>query len=341
MKPKIKSFGEFLFEGGWASKLTQSSVITPSVIVDAEEFLLEFADKFNKKRDYSIVPVTPVGSGINYLKDLKENPDKTYGDIDYLFKIQDLEESKENLKKVYADIVDFIETTDISKIEKEESIRESKKSTPKLIVNLDADNWYQIDLVLAFDTYVTWTAGRMSPAQGYKGFVVGSVYSSLGKVLKLSIAEKGVKMKTSEGNPVDFSSRKYRAEHLVTRDFENMFSDIAKYFAQMSQTTVRDLEKYKKLDNKKLTLQDICENIKKLFKDLDRMEVFETWPSFGVSNYEQAVSAFVEDFKQRIEKNSSGAKFDKAESESAKASAQKVKMQAEAAKKEVEELMKD
>lgn len=339
MKPIIKSFDQFLFEGGWASKFTQNSLITPEVIVKSEEFLLEFASKFNKGRSYSIVPVTPVGSGINYLKDLKEDPDKIYGDIDYLFKIQGLEESKENLKKVYADIVDFIKTTDIPKIEKEESIRESKKSTPKLIVNLDTNNWYQIDLVLAFDTYVTWSEGRMSPAKGYKGFVVGSIYSSLGKILKLSISEKGVKMKTLDDQPVDFSSRKYEAEHLVTRDFENMFSAMAEHFAKMSLSTTHDFENYKKLDNKNLTLQDICDNIKKLFKDLDKMKIFERFPSLEVSNYQQAVKEFVEDFKWRIEKNSSGAKFDKAESESAKASAQKVKMQAAAAKKEVEELM--
>ena len=151
MSKHVKNFEQFIFEGGWASKLTQSSVIKPSTIIDAQDFVIDFAERFNKDRGYQLIPVTPVGSGINYEKDAKETPDKTYGDIDYLFKIQGLEESKENLKKVNKDLVKFIEDNDIPKIEKEETVRESKISTVKLIVNLDANNWYQIDIVLAFD----------------------------------------------------------------------------------------------------------------------------------------------------------------------------------------------
>jgi hypothetical protein len=339
MKPIIETFDQFLFEGGWASKLTQSSVITPQVILKAEDFVVDFIAKFNKGRDYMLVPVTPVGSGINYKKDLKENPDKTYGDIDYLFKIQGLEESNENLKKVNADLVEFIENNDLPQIEKEETVRESKKSTAKLIVNLDSNNWYQIDVVLAFDTYVEWTEGRMSPAAGYKGFVVGGIYSSLAQILKLSISEKGVKRKTQNGRPVDFSTRKDTEEMLVTRNFKQMFLEIAKYFAKFSDLKGHKFQDYQELDNKNLTLRVICENIKKLFKDLEDMKVFKTWPEYDVKDSQDAIQKFVKDYQQRIDKNVSGAKFDKAETESARAAAKKVKMQGEAAKKEVEELM--
>jgi hypothetical protein len=338
MRTSIKTFDEFIFEGGWASKLTQHSSIKPATIMKSEDFVVDFAEKFNKGRDYMLVPITPVGSGINYKKDAEESPEKTYGDIDYLFKIQGLEESKENLKKVNSDLVDFIENNDLPKIEKEETVRESKKSPVKLIVNLENDNWYQIDVVLAFETHVEWTEGRMSPASGYKGFVAGGVYSSLGKILMLSISEKGVKMKMKDGHPVDFSVRKNVTEHLVTRNFKNMFLEIAEHFAEMIGAESHKLQDYLPLDNKKLTLQALCKNIKKLFKDVEELGVFEKWPEYELKDASEAEEKFVQDFFWRIDKNVSATKFEKAETESARAAVKKIKMQGESAKQEIKEL---
>jgi hypothetical protein len=336
---KIKNFNEFIFEGGWASKLTQSSVIKPSTIILAETFAVDFAEKFNKGRSYQIIPVSPVGSGIHYKEDVEKNPEKTYGDIDYLFKILGLEESKENMKRCISDLIEFLEKTDLSKIEKEESIRESKKGSVKLIVNLDTDNFYQFDMILAFDTYVNWTLGRMSPVKGYKGFVIGTLYSSLGKILKLSIAEQGVKTKLENDEPVDFAKRTSTKEILITRDFEEMFSEIAKYFAKRDHAEPRKLQNYEKLNNKELTLQIVCENIKKLFIDLDEIGTFKMWSQYNVKDAKNGLSQVIKDYDERLTKNSSSTKFDKAETESAITAAKKVKMQGAAALEEVKELL--
>jgi len=340
MNIRIKKFEDFIFEGGWASKLTQSSTIKPSVIVKAEDFIVKFLEDFNSSRDYELVPMTPVGSGINYKKDLEETPEKTYGDIDYLVKIVNLEESRENLHRCNLDIIDFIREKKPNSIALEDTLRESNKSSIKLIVQIEG-NYYQIDLILAFESYAEWTAGRLSPAEGYKGFVSGSLYSSLGKILKMSISETGVKAKTESGNPVDFQKRSGVVEEIVSRNYRNMFENIIEYFAKRDGMKHLKFSGYKPLDNRKLTLEILCYNIKRLFDDLEETGTFAKWPQYGIKDAEDGISQLVKDYEERIDRTLSSTKFDKAESESALASLKKAKMQGEAAKLEVRKFLVD
>jgi hypothetical protein len=85
-------------------------------------------------------------------------------------------------------------------------------------------------------------------------------------------------------------------------------------------------------------LQVICDNIKKLFKDVEDLGVFEKWPEYELKDANEAEEKFIQDFFSRIDKNVSSTKFEKAETESAIAAVKKIKMQGESAKQEVKQL---
>ena len=78
-----------LFEGGWASTLTQDTKITPQMVGKAVDSINSFIAAFNAfLSNKSMPPVKqghPVGSSNYWQRDLRLNPNKEYGDMDYLF----------------------------------------------------------------------------------------------------------------------------------------------------------------------------------------------------------------------------------------------------------------
>jgi hypothetical protein len=76
-----------VMEGGWASTATQNTVITPAVIGEAVANLNEFAREYNawqaeNELGLEIKIGNPKGSGTYYKRDLQQDPEREYGDID-------------------------------------------------------------------------------------------------------------------------------------------------------------------------------------------------------------------------------------------------------------------
>ena len=74
--------------GGWATTKTQGTKITPAVLQEAIGVLENIFNDFNqwaKAHGFdSLTVVGPGGSGVYFKKDLEENPEKAYGDVDIL-----------------------------------------------------------------------------------------------------------------------------------------------------------------------------------------------------------------------------------------------------------------
>ena len=88
MNRKIISLNEFLNEGGWSSTKTQETKLTPKVLKAVDEQIKEFDKEFNVHLKSAGLPslkfIKAIGSGSWYEDDLINQPDKIYGDIDYL-----------------------------------------------------------------------------------------------------------------------------------------------------------------------------------------------------------------------------------------------------------------
>ena len=109
---------EILSEGGWSSKLTQDTIITPQTIADVIPVMKEFEILFNKHLGKENIPPirigNPVGSGTYYKRDLMNNPDKEYGDIDvqFIIKRDDKLTASATLKIYFDSVKRFCEQND-------------------------------------------------------------------------------------------------------------------------------------------------------------------------------------------------------------------------------------
>ena len=84
----IKLFEQWLSEGGWATTKTQSTKIKPKIVADSVKKLSILGQEFNKHLSTIELPpmefLKPIGSGTWYEDDIESQPDKVYGDVDYM-----------------------------------------------------------------------------------------------------------------------------------------------------------------------------------------------------------------------------------------------------------------
>src|ERR1700741_3676962 len=83
---------EFIIEGGWASTVTQGTHITPQLVANVMKILTtHFIPHLNKFLATKNLPPTeisaPGGSASYYKRDLVQQPNKEYGDVDVQFHI--------------------------------------------------------------------------------------------------------------------------------------------------------------------------------------------------------------------------------------------------------------
>ena len=88
MKNYVKMFESFVNEGGWATVKTQETVIRPQIIKDAVKKIQVIAAELNAHYRSLQMPeldfTHPIGSGTWYEEDIVSQPDKVYGDVDFM-----------------------------------------------------------------------------------------------------------------------------------------------------------------------------------------------------------------------------------------------------------------
>ena len=317
-----------LIEGGWASTLTQDTKLTPAVVKECMALYDKFVKQFNqflKNKDLPEVEAgEPKGSAHYYQKDLKDNPEKEYGDVDMLFYIPRLDGTTDNNNRsIYQNAVkEFCEGR--------EDIQTENGNF--LIFKLANGGYAQIDLLIAYGENKDWAKGRMTPEHGLKGAIGGFMYSSLADLLNLSININGVQVKTKDGEPVKFRTIKGVDLKTISRDINNFGIDICKFY--YSAITGKDpkttklsptLKKHPGVDPEDMKNYDIAMMVKGIGETLELNGLFGKGSLSDISSYDDYINKIANVYREKMMGSIESSKFDKASGEEGQRKAKEAK----------------
>ena len=329
--------------GGWATTKTQGTKITPAVLQEAIGVLENIFNDFNQWAQAhgfdSLTVVGPGGSGVYFKKDLEENPEKAYGDVDILV-MYPLDEPQgrraeiDTLKKYNGLFLQWLAKTTRPDLDKEET-KAISEGTLKLVINLK-DGPVQVDIISTFNYSSDWAKARYTPIRGIKGFVVGFLYQAFGNALDVSVTDRGVVAKIKGGELVNPLLRKGVEERIVTRDFNRFISQLAEFTDEFTRGEKRAvqldqyLQQHPGIDVTALSLEQICNGILGFARTLEQNGTFEL-PKSKYKNSQEFLQEVVDIYKIKIDKHTSSSKYNKAETDLAHQQRAKVMSDAETA----------
>ena len=273
---------EFILEGGWASTLTQGTHITPALVDIVVQSLPAFEQALNaflKVKDLAPVKIgTPVGSTTYYKRDLAQNPQREYGDIDVNFFVPRLASISDNANEQTYSV----------------AIKEFCDSNPNYSTNNGTnviikvgDEYVQIDFVTAYYENEQWSRA-LGPEYNVKGVLSASLYSSLAEALNLSFGGRGVQVKLQNGVPVSFKQSKDTELRTITNNPDTWAVDIAKFLG--APTISARLAKYPGMGDEIRTLNTI-NSIVGIAESLGKPELIEQVKAIYISKISKAVNS--------------------------------------------------
>jgi hypothetical protein len=337
-----------LIEGGWRSKDTQSTVITPAKVEKIMSAVDKFVSEFNA---FSKLPPIksngPVGSALYYKQDMNDK-DVTYGDIDVQIVLpvetNDREEQLKADKMYAAKIKEFIQ-----------------QNKPKYIVPVfnDPDFGFrflvfklgnesvQVDLVISYKISADWAKVRTTPERGLKGFVTGTLLSALSTGLNVVMSSNtNPYINTVNGVPVSSAIKKDAKPVFLKPD--ELFLEILKFYSKLAgiQANPAALKGYYGLDPTDPSLKKKCEAVVHLADALDQSGVFTTGvivSKTGVTfkTRTQFVKFVLETFINAMELAKSSKKLEKATTPEAMQAIEKLKKQADLGVEIAKQLIKE
>jgi hypothetical protein len=221
-----------LFEGGWDTTKTQSTVLHPKIVGVTLRVVDQFVIDFNKfLSSKNIAPVKrgkPTGSSAYHEIDSQEDPDKVYGDVDLQMIGPNIEgASAGQFSSYWNNLADeFVNTIKPNYVD----TSESKPGHP--IFSVGQDQYVQVDFMWHPDQLAKWGAARVTPERNVKGLLFGNMFSVFGELMDLSIQHAGVQLKVVDGQQVPFTKQKGTQIVTVSTDPETFVLDTFKYIAQ-------------------------------------------------------------------------------------------------------------
>jgi hypothetical protein len=218
---------EFIIEGGWASTLTQNTVIGPQLVATVMKILqTDFIPKLNSYLSTKGLGHTeisgPGGSAVYYQRDLQQQPNKEYGDVDVQFHIQRIHDtSPSKNESIYRSAIkEFCD----------QSRDFLTDNGTNIILKVNDTDYVQVDLIMSFIEDKRWVS-VLAPEWNVKGVLCNSLYSSLGEALNLSMGGgHGIQAKFQNGQLVPFKLTKDVVVKTITSDPKTWALDIAKFF---------------------------------------------------------------------------------------------------------------
>jgi len=341
---KLKLFEEFILEGGWSTVKTQNTIITPQVIADTVKIMDKISTGFNRHLMSLDLPsldaLRPVGSGTWWEDDLQSGMDKVYGDVDFMIayptlKLTDAGERADEIAtvKLYNDeLFKWLESEKLPDVDIEESKKMSSPTSVKLLFVIklkDGETGYvQIDLVVTHKEYAEWSLFRFTPVKNVKGFVLGNLYSSFGEVLDLSIQTRGVRAKFENSVMQPWSKRKNTTEELISADANGFIDDIARFFWTQSGTTKpyqpsQSLKSWSGMNLNDPKIETLIDGIKALGDTLEQLGEFGTTIKF--QSKDQLLKVVADRYTEKMMITYNSSKFNKAQSDEAKATIKKIR----------------
>ena len=321
-------FAEIISEGGWSSTATQGTTITPALVKQVLPVVKQFIGGFNKWLATQQMPPMkmghPIGSTAYYQRD---DEDTEYGDIDLQTIAPDHPDKTDSqVARQYNELLDRY----VADKRPPQIHYEGKSLAGHPIFNV-GDQYVQVDFVWTTEKYADWSRYRMTPARGVKGAVHGSMFSSFGEVINISIQSVGAQMKVRDGEAAPFArTRKYDSLETLSLDMRKFGLDIVRWLhKKMDINEPLRLSKTLKA-NPGLNVDDIrSEQLASVLKGMaETFEINDMYGKFNLSDYnnkDELINAFLEHFKSKMEKAASASKFDKAEGPEAVAKAKATK----------------
>ena len=340
---RIKLFEQFINEGGWSSTKTQQTKLTPAVLKATNTKIKEFEKDFNSHLESVGLPtmnfIRAIGSGTWYEDDVLNNPDKIYGDIDYLVSYPLLHIAKpdsrkdevESIKTYNGELFNFIESAGLTYIDVDETKGMSSLNSVKLLFIVEIDNkpeYIQADVVITHPPYEEWALNRYTPIRNVKGFVLGNMYSSLATSLGLSIQDRGVRGKFNKGILMPWSKRAGVEEKVISMDFNNFLHDIAQFFfdymeKEGTMKPSKTLDKYRGINVDGLSMEDMAKAIRGLAETLEDNNLFGDILDYkDTDDFLKKVST---EYSSSMMKMYNASKFNKAETPAAIATVTKIR----------------
>jgi len=330
--------------GGWNTTITQDTTLTPMVVKQAIGEFLYFIDKFNDwLEDDDIKPIRKIGPmGSTYYcfkEDLKNNPSRIYGDVDYLvcfpyigkWQNEPYRDYENRCIKFYKDkLQEFFKNPPNNCIGVSIVRDEILDVQEKYVVVETSKGPVQIDLLVALPDYSDWMAQRYVPPKNMKGVVLGSLFSAINHTYSIMIGDRGVVIRIQDGKLVQ-RKRKNVDIRTVTLNYSELWVDMFFYLAGFIlkdgvQLDNYYLEKYRGIDTKNNNniLEDACFGLVGFFQMLESVGALGN-DIFPEKTANECLKKISDEYLEVTWKQMNHPKFDKAETYKAKASAEKFK----------------
>lgn len=321
------SYTEWILnEGGWSSIKTQGINITPAILKVADDYVKQLFIDFEKwmfKTYPDTLPlkgIRPVGSGIYYEEDLNNEPEKIYGDIDYLVEYPVYGDSSDS-RKTETDAIRFYNKamfqffieTKYKGVDLKDS-RGADGSGAVLIAEVQPNIYIQVDFVSTHAKYIEWALDRFTPIHNIKGFVSGNLYSSLADALSISMGDRGARAKLQAGALVPFRMKKDVEELAISMNFKTLFTDIVSFFMSLkdnSKSPEFQQSDIAGIDSKNLTLAGIAKGISSLADVLERNGIFDG-KTVQFKNAADMKKAIAQNYSAKMAELRGDSKFNKA-----------------------------
>jgi hypothetical protein len=221
---------ELLQEGGWDTTKTQGTILNPRIVAVALQVVDKFVADFNQyiaNKNLGVIRRgRPTGSSAYHERDVAQDPDKIYGDID----LQMIAPEQEGL--TYGQFTSFWNNLTDQYIKSGVAYIDNTESKPgHPIFQVGANDFVQIDFMWHPERLEKWGATRVTPEHGVKGLLSGNMWSVFGELLDMSVQHAGVQLKIQDGQRVPFSKQKDTEIVTVTTNPETFLIDTFKYLA--------------------------------------------------------------------------------------------------------------
>jgi len=318
---KINTFMKIsdILEGGWASTLTQNTKITPALVgqtvVLTEKFLTQMNRWLENNNHEPVKLGNPVGSSHYWKRDLKQNPEKVYGDVDYLMYIPQLEgNTNSQNSNTYAKLTkEFVNKT--KGVETSNGLN--------LIFNI-GDDYVQVDLVHGYYELKDWLRALL-PEYNVKGVIGSSLYSSVAQALNLSIGSYGVQAKIRNGSVVPFSQRKDTKLITISTSPDKWARDILLFFSKLNNQKPELSKGTMGIDPNENRVADIADAAKWLAENLENNNLLGKGNFSEYQSADQLIEKIRNIFVEKMEKQINNPKFNKAETKDAIAKVEQTK----------------
>jgi len=277
--------------------------VTPHNVKEFDGILKKLFTDINKYlNDQKMSPIENfdiTGSAFYWNKDIHDNPNKRYGDIDAIITLPLLQFSgemkaknldEEKTLELYNNIIlKFIQDIQPDYIDANLTFHLNRNKLNKKMIRgisvavfINDGMTLLVDFIPTFGPYREWTIDRLTPEHNYKGITYGRVYTAIEKHLLIEIGDTGVHAwLTPRSNTLksrfDTGSKQI---HNISRNYQTCLLDIANWLGtvagieegQMKIDSLLHLNPGMSRDN--INLHILLKGVRGLIKTLDKNNIF-------------------------------------------------------------------